>query len=171
VLRAWTTLLVCLAVSAATPHAQEVSTEYRVKAGFLYHFVKYVEWPAGSQGPLTICVAGRNPLGTVLEETVKGESVGGRPLAVRVILEPEPGCDVVFVPSGSATSAYLRAAAGMPTLTVGETSAFADMGGMITFVVDRGKVRFLINREAAERAQLRLSSRLLRLSIDAGETR
>jgi hypothetical protein len=164
-------LLVVLAVTAAAPHAQDVSTEYRVKAGFLYHFVKYIEWPAGAQGPLHICVAGRNPLGTMLEETIKGESVGGRPLATRVILEPEPGCDVVFVPAGAATSAYLRAAAGTPTLTVGETTAFADMGGMITFVVDRGKVRFIINREAAERAQLRMSSRLLRLSLDAGDPR
>jgi hypothetical protein len=171
VLRAFTATLVCLAVTAAAPRAQEVSTEYRVKAGFLYHFVKYVEWPAGMQGPLTICVAGRNPLGTVLEDTIKGESVGGRPLATRVILEPEPGCDVVFVPAGSATAAYLRAAAGTPTLTVGESSAFADMGGMITFVLDRGKVRFVINREAAERALLRMSSRLLRLSLDAGEAR
>jgi hypothetical protein len=164
-------LIGILALVAAVPRAQEVSAEYRVKAGFLYHFVKYVEWPAGPQGPLNICIAGRNPLGNVLEETIKGESVGGRPLAMRVILEPEHGCDMVFVPAGSATAAYLRAAAGTPTLTVGETSAFADMGGMITFVVERGKVRFTINREAAERAQLRLSSRLLRLSIDAGDPR
>jgi hypothetical protein len=171
VLRAFTATLVCLAVTAAAPHAQDVSTEYKVKAGFLYHFVKYIEWPAGTQGPLNICVAGRNPLGTILEDTIKGESVGGRPLTTRVILEPEQGCDVVFVPAGSATAAYLRAAAGTPTLTVGETSAFADMGGMITFVLDRGKVRFVINREAAERAQLRMSSRLLRLSLDAGEPR
>jgi hypothetical protein len=171
VLRACSATLVCLAVAAAAPHAQDVSTEYRVKAGFLYHFVKYVEWPAGAQGPLDICIAGRNPLGTVLEETIKDESVGGRPLATRIILEPEQGCDVVFVPAGSATSAYLRAVVGTPTLTVGETSAFADMGGMITFVLDRGKVRFVINREAAEQAQLRLSSRLLRLSLDAGAAR
>jgi hypothetical protein len=171
VLRALAATIVCVAVATAAPRAQDVSTEYRVKAGFLYHFVKYVEWPAGTQGPLNICIAGRNPLGTVLEETLKGESVGGRPLAARVILEPEPGCDVVFVPAGAATSAYLRAMAGTPTLTVGETSAFAELGGMITFVVERGKVRFSINREAAERAQLRLSSRLLRLSIDAGDPR
>src|SRR5687767_2182135 len=123
-----------LATAAATPRAQDVSAEYKVKAGFLYHFVKYIEWPASAQGPLNICIAGRNPLGTILEETIKGESVGGRPLATRVILEPESGCDVIFVPSGSATSAYLRGAAGTPTLTVGENSAFAELGGMITFV-------------------------------------
>ena len=164
-------LIVMLAAATALPRAQDVSTEYKVKAGFLYHFVKYVEWPPTVQGPLTICIAGRNPLGTVLEETIKGESVEGRPLLTRVILEPESGCNVVFVPAGSATTAYLRAAAGTPTLTVGETGAFAELGGMITFVVDRGKVRFAINREAVERAHLRMSSRLLRLSLEAGEQR
>ena len=52
------------------PAAQEVSQEYRVKAAYLYNFVKYVEWP-DTKGPIRICVAGQNPFGTVLEDLVR----------------------------------------------------------------------------------------------------
>lgn len=145
--------------------AQDVSLEYRVKAAYLFNFAKYVEWPSsGGTGPLTLCVAGRNVFGSALEETIAGERVNGRPLVARVILEPTPGCDVLFVPRGAATNAYLLAAQGQPVLTVGETPGFIEAGGVINFIVDGANVRFEISAPAADRAGLRVSSRLLRLA-------
>ena len=167
-------LAIALLLVAGVPvRAQDVPFEYTVKAAFLYNFAKYVEWPtASTQGPLTICVAGRNVFGDVLENTVRDETVGTRQIRTRVILEPEPGCHILFVPEGAAASAYLRASRNEPTLTVGETRTFLPGGGIISFFIDDGKVRFEINPRAAERAQLRLSSRLLQLArISPGETR
>src|SRR5690606_32477836 len=110
--------------------AQSVSEEYRVKAAFLYNFLKYVQWPAdAATGPLVICVAGRNPFGTVLEDLVRGEVVDERRVEARVILEPEPGCHLLFVPDGAAIPVYLRAASGQPVFTVGESRAFMNQGG------------------------------------------
>lgn len=145
--------------------AQAVSEEYRVKAAFLYNFLKYVEWPEDAPaGPLVICVAGRNPFGTVLEDLVRGEIVEERRVEARVILEPAAGCHLLFVPQGAAMPAYLRAASGQPVFTVGETRAFMDEGGMASFYLDRGNVRFEINPGAAQRARLRISARLLQLA-------
>jgi hypothetical protein len=159
-------LAVILAIWPAT--AQDVSLEYRIKASFLYNFVKFVEWPATARsGPLTICVAGRNPFGSVLDDTIRGERVNGRSLTARVILEPDASCHVVFVPQGAAVGAYLRAARGLPILTVGEEYRFLDQGGIIAFVVEANHVRFAINSEAAERTQLIVSSRLLQLALPA----
>jgi hypothetical protein len=152
--------------------AQDVSLEYRVKATYLYNFVKFIEWPAGVRnGPITVCVAGHNPFGTVLDDTIRGEVVRGRPITARVILEPEPGCQVLFVPEGAAVSAYLRAARGTPTLTVGETSDFLARGGIIAFVNEGRYVRFSISTDAAEQAQLQVSSRLLQLAINTRGSR
>jgi hypothetical protein len=157
--------LVLLASSAL--HAQNVPLEYRVKAAYLFNFAKFIEWP-NEPGPLTICVAGRNVFGDVLSETVKGETINGRPLAVRVLLEPEPGCHITFVPRGAAAPAYLRAARGFPELTVGESPDFIAQGGIVNFVVEGGSVRFEIDTAAAEHSGLRISSRLLRLARDPG---
>jgi hypothetical protein len=155
-----------LAVAAhSRPAAQDVSKEYRVKAAFLYNFVKFVEWPARTEpGPIVICVAGRNPFDSILDDTIRGETVRGRSLTARVILEPDPACHVTFVPTGANAVAYLRAARGTPMLTVGESLDFIQQGGLIRFYLDGGTVRFEINRDGAERAGVRISSRLLQLA-------
>jgi hypothetical protein len=163
---------VVLALLAWTPTLQAQAPdppptlEYRVKAAFILNFVRYVDWPedALGTGPLTICVAGRNPFGNALVETVQGETVGNRPLAVRVILEPEPGCHAMFIPAESAVGAYLRATRLMPVLTIGESGDFISQGGMINFVLDGANVRFAIDQQAVERSGLRVSSRLMRLA-------
>ncbi len=145
--------------------AQDVSLEYRVKAAYLYNFVKYVEWPARQGGTILICIAGQNPFGTVLEGLVRDERIHGLPLATKTILGFEPDCNVIFTPSTSNIPVYLRESAGMPILTVGETPRFIEQGGMVNFFVDKGgAVRFEINRTIADRAKLRISSRLLQFA-------
>ena len=49
-------------------------------------------------------------------------------------------------------------------LTVGESLDFIQQGGLIRFYLDGGTVRFEINRDGAERAGVRISSRLLQLA-------
>ena len=157
-------VLLASATSLALPAAQDVSLEYRVKAGFLYNFVRYIEWPEPVSGSFLICVAGQNPFGTVLEELIQNERVRGVPLRTEVIPGPLPECQVVFTPKTSNVPAYLKAVAGTPTLTVGETDRFIEQGGLINFFVEQGRVRFEVNRAAAERVKLRISSRLLQLA-------
>lgn len=150
---------------ASAPAAQPVSREYLVKAAFLYNFVKFVEWPSRTaSGPIVICVAGRNPFGTILADTIRGEIVAGRTLEARVILEPDDACHVTFIPAGANAGAYLRAARGAAILTVGEAPGFIEQGGLIRFYLEGGGVRFEINRDGADRAGLRISSRLLQLA-------
>ena len=156
-------------LSSAVLSGQDVPLEYRVKAAFLFNFAKFVEWPADAiGGPLQICVAGRNVFGEALADTVRGENINGRPLAVRVLLEPERGCHIIFIPRGAATAAYLRAARSSAALTVGEIPDFITQGGMVNFTLEGTSVRFEIDGEAAERAGLRISSRLLRLARAPG---
>jgi hypothetical protein len=158
-------VLVLVLSAAAGPQGQEVSLEYQLKAAYLFNFVKFVEWPAGvPSGPFVICVAGRNPFGNALAETLRGEQVNDRMLATRVISMPESGCDVVFLPQGISSTPYLRAASRSPTLTVGESPDFITEGGIVNFVAEDGRIRFQISQGAAARADLRISSRLLRLA-------
>ena len=150
--------------SVAVPRAQDIPQEYQIKAAYLYNFLKYVEWPNPLNRTFLICVAGQNPFGNVLDGLTKNERVRGNPVKTEIILAPEPGCDVIFTPRTSNMSAYLQAAAGMPILTVGETPNYIERGGIVNFFLEDGKVRFEINRAAAERAGLRVSSRLLHLA-------
>jgi hypothetical protein len=163
------TAVFALVLACTSASAQDVTLEYRVKAAYIYNFVRYVEFPPDTLGdaPINICVAGRNPFGSLLDELVHGEEVAGRMLLVRILLEPEPGCHVIFIPRGAAMPSYMRAVGTTPVLTIGETPEFTLAGGIITFVQEGPNVRFEINQEAAAKARLQLSSRLLRLARPA----
>jgi hypothetical protein len=52
-------------------------------------------------------------------------------------------------------------------LTVGETADFIRDGGIINYVRDAGMIHFEIDQDAATRAGLQISSRLLRLARTA----
>ena len=89
-----------------------------------------------------------------------------RSLQTRVV-RSAAGCHVLFIHRGVRHEPYLREARGQPLLTVGEVPDFLRDGGIVNFVVEDGKVRFDIDREAAARANLAISSRLLRLARSA----
>lgn len=149
-----------------------LSGEYQVKAAFLFHFAQFVDWPPeafkDAASPLTYCTAGRDPFQGALEASLNGKMIGDRP--VRVVhfrqVEEIRGCQILFLGTPekkfiSATLANLRAS---PVLTVGESENFARVGGMIGFFLEDNKVRFEINLDAAERAKLKISARLLALA-------
>ena len=158
-----------LAVGA---HAQ-VLDEYQVKAAFLFNFVKFIEWPPqaskGSSDPINICILGEDPFGNSLEDAVKGKTVEGRTFLVPVRIsevQQASACQILFVSSTERkhVRAILAALKAPGVLTVGETEGFAAQGGMINFKLEDGRVRLEVNVEAAERANLRISSKLLSLA-------
>lgn len=162
--------LLLLLAGSQTSRAQAID-EYQVKAAFLYNFAKFVEWPAGSfknaADPIIICVLG-NPFGDRLENTVNGKDIDGRRLIVRRISEisEAAGCHILFVATGKkrVMTDLLGSVKASPILTIGEAGNFAESGGVIGFKLDSGKVRLQINTYAAERAHLRVSSKLLGLA-------
>jgi uncharacterized protein DUF4154 len=120
--------------------------------------------PAPRGAAITICTAGTTPVAAALEQIVRDEVIRGHTLAVRIIEAPQPGCNVLFVPHDVAAGEYLRSARSAPVLTVGESPDFVAQGGIVNFVRDAGMMRFEIDQEAARRARLQISSRLLRLA-------
>ena len=143
--------------------------EYQVKAAFLYNFARFAEWPAESfqhSGEVfQVCVLGTDPFGPALDEVTAGQSVAGHPVEVRRISDPAMvrGCRLLFL--GGSQKRLLSSALREPgVLTVADSDCQGAGEAMIWFTVDRGKVRFEINMDAATRGKVRLSSRLLSLA-------
>jgi YfiR/HmsC-like len=152
--------------------AQTDAEEYRVKAAFIFHFAQLVEWPpekaTGTDNSLVLCTLGEDPFQGLLEGTVAGKAIGNRILRVRHLEQPQDmqACQIVFL--GRAQSKRIPTLVSTlhqaPVLTVGETAGFLDAGGMIDFLLEGNKVRFEINLDAAESADLKIGSRLLVLA-------
>jgi hypothetical protein len=163
--------LLCFLVSADYSALQTaVQLETQVKAAFLVNFARYTEWPKRqpSAGSFQICIAGEG-MSSTLEATVRGEGAGGRPIAVRSLSGGDDGrdCEVLFIAASEAKrrqTDLLNAVHRSPVLTVGESEDFIANGGIIRFLKAGNRIRFEINPDAAKRASLTISSRLLRLA-------
>jgi YfiR/HmsC-like len=152
--------------------AQVQPSEYQVKAAFVFHFTQLVDWPADALGPenrpLILCTTGESALSGVLEATIQGKQIGSRPLEVRHLQEKEnpSGCHLLFIVGRDKkrAAAVLAKLNNAPILTVGESDDFIQQGGMIGFCLLENKIRFDINLKSAQRANLKISSRLLLLA-------
>jgi hypothetical protein len=157
-------------ISVQSRRGGDESLEYRVKAAYLLNFTRYVEWPTSSapDNRLSICVMGTDPFGSILDATVSGRTVQGRPLEVRRVQRASEanGCEVVFVSRETwrRNPGSLKALENAGSLTVGESEQFARGGGVIGFVILDETVRFVVNDAARGRAGLRISSRMLSLA-------
>jgi len=147
------------------------AAEYQVKAVFLFNFVQFVDWPpvaAPDSSPLLIGILGSDPFGPFLDETVRGERLGGRPIQLRRYREiADIGeCNVLFISrsENERVPEILSLLKKRPVLTVSDGDAFANQGGMIQFVTDKSRIRLRINLEAAQAANITISSKLLRVA-------
>ena len=147
-------------------------TEYEVKAGFLYHVGWFVEWPASSAqdraSTLIIGVLGTNPFGGVLDDVMRGKTIRERPVVIKYYqrVEEAVSSHVLFISASEEPRlpAILAVLEGTPVLTVSDLERFTERGGMIALRLVNRRVHFDINMDATERAELKLSSQLLRLA-------
>jgi hypothetical protein len=145
-----------------------LALEYKVKAGFLFNFARYVEWPAAAlpetNSPIVIGVIDGADALPVIQKQLEGKAVNNRPLQVKAIAAAGPGtgCHILFVSRSAGQSASdVRQALGQSTiLLVGETEQFAERGGIIGFVREEESFRIHLNLEAAAQARLKVSARI-----------
>jgi hypothetical protein len=152
--------------------AQEARpTESQVEAVYLYNFGKFVTWPdrASQRELFGICILGKDPFGEVLDATVNGESVGGKQTKVQRLsnVEEAGSCSILFISAAEEKRlpTILAVAQRMNTLTVSDIPDFAERGGIIGLVKQKDRVRFEVNRKAAEQSHLVLSSELLKVAL------
>lgn len=152
--------------AAASPPISEAA----VKAAFVYNFAKFAEWPNDSapQEPIRLCLYGSRDAFMAALADIEGKSAQNRPIRVQKVARPSEfrGCHILAVAESEAKQLpdVLRAAEELGALTVAEIEGFADAGGAIGLVVDNERVQFEINLDAARRANLKISSQLLKLA-------
>ncbi len=146
--------------------------EYQIEATYLYDFTRFVAWPsqAGAENkPFGICVLGQDPFGGELDTVLAGEHIGNRTLVAKRISKPQETseCQILFVSASEEghLKEILDVLDGSSVLTVSDIPRFSEQGGMIEFVLNKGKVRFEVNLRKASDAGLTLSSDLLRVAL------
>ncbi len=147
--------------------------EYVLKAGFIFNFAKYVEWPAeafeGPATPIRIGVAGQDPFGGILERTLKDKAVNGRGFTIDRFKEAADikRCHILFVARADKDrlAAVLERAREPGVLTVGEDRGFAQSGGVVSILIEEGKPKLEVNLEAAQERKVTINAKLLKVAV------
>lgn len=151
--------------------AAEGVSEAAVKAGFVFNFIKFTQWPNGQEGdrsPLVVCAVEQQPLEGQLA-LLKGRAVGLRTIDVRVQVPASEwkGCQVLFfsdADTGNKIDVAVRSLGNAPVLTVSDVPNFVQSNGMIGLRQEDKRMRFDVNLGAAQRTGLQLNSQMVQLA-------
>jgi hypothetical protein len=155
-----------LAIALLWPVLAAAQLEHEVKAAFLFRFLSFIEWPEPSSAPLVVGFVGAEEIAAGMERLVPGRSAQGRPVTVRRLKPGESVSGTHLVMVGRAESERIAPLAKQGTLVVGEAERALERGAAINFLIDEGRVRFEVSLPAAERARVRISSRMLAVAYN-----
>ena len=173
-------LLLLLVLFRTSPalcaHATD-SKEYKLKAAFIYNFIKFVTWPedAGKQSEsIKIAIIGEDPFAKNFDPIVK-KTVKNKKIELMKYHDFNKIADsnslgqyqVIFICKSESENVtkIINSVAGKPVLVISGIDNFAELDGMIGFVKRDNKIRFEINLNAAKLADLKISSQLLKLAL------
>jgi hypothetical protein len=170
-----TALSFCLlnAVPGLATATARGTSEYALKAAFLVNFAKFIDWPdgafPGSGAALMIGVVGNDPFGSDLDDAIKEKQIGTHPIVAKRIdwRDDMSHFQLIFIGVSEKRSLadILRRLDSSTAVTVSDIDHFCDTGGIIAFVVKGNQIRFEVNVDAAQRKNLKISSKLLSLAI------
>jgi hypothetical protein len=166
----------------AASNQQLITTEYQLKAVYLYNFLHFVKWPekseqADSPVSLIIGIVGISPFGDTLAD-IKASLPDAKQKEISIISYGPyrsgmdlSRCNLLFVSASEEKNfaAILAGLHGKSVLTVADHGTFLAAGGMINLVNYNGKVRWEINRAPVQQAGLRLSAKLMDIAINIVE--
>ncbi|MCP5109016.1 MAG: YfiR family protein, partial [bacterium] len=160
-------LALCLLTLQAEPIGEKVQImpEYQAKSAFLFKICKFTTWsrPSKPGNPIIISILGQTTPGHEID--IPGaKQIQKKKIVVREIkkLSDIGDSHVLFIrPSETyRIDEILSFIEDKDILSVGDTRGFAQKGIMVNFYLERGSVRFEINRDAAKKSQVKLNSQL-----------
>ena len=144
--------------------------ELKLKAAYLYHLAKFIDWPESHPKKksvvINICVVA-DEQGVRVLQALETRKAKGRPIKVHAIDAISKGlsCHIVYYQGDRKTDrALLSEYHHQSTLTVGETNSFVAGGGMVGLVVVDDSVRIQINYQRAKQTDIKISANLLDLA-------
>jgi hypothetical protein len=161
-----------IAVSLVLPAAQPASDslEFEVKAAMLLNIARFAQWPEDPNPP-AVCVVGKDPFGSMLDDAFRGRPIQGRTFEIRRLKslgQDLQGCRIVWLGGSErkkVTVEELSILTKKHILLVSDAEQWLGSGGMVIFRLNDGKVRFEVDLDLVNRAGLSLSSRLLSMAI------
>jgi hypothetical protein len=167
--------MLCESASIQDAGAQPMDhhEEYKIKAGFLINFAKFISLPEASftidNSHFQVCVLGDSPFDTALSG-IESKSVRNRKVILHTDCNVQHAqhCQLLFISASEKDNLQTihAALADQPILTVSDIEGFAKSGGIIEFVTMGDQISFIINLAMARQQELTVPSILLNLATE-----
>lgn len=163
----WVALSLCCLLASQLLYADDV--EYKIKAGYLYNFTKFITWPEDKSPSFNLCILGEDPFGDLLAP-IEQRTAFNKPIRL-FRFENTPAlrtmsksiiCHILFVSSSITPPPSPQETKNI--LIVGDSPNFAANGGMIGFVAENSRIRLQINWPIFKQSDLKVSAKLLEVS-------
>lgn len=151
-------------------YVASANSQYKLYAGFVYHFAKFTQWPSDKQsGDFVIGVIGSSDMVAATKALASTKQVGNRRIVVKSYSSATEakGCHILFI-SKSMNNELVKARAiakDNSFLVITESENATAEGSTINFVSNSGKVQFELSKSAALSQGLKISSELQKLAI------
>ncbi len=149
--------------------AENVDSKYTLISAYIYNFTQLTTWPSNAvDEAFTVCVVGQDPFGANLEP-IKSRKVNDKRINIKHLSAVDgtvTACNALFV-SGSEMrnlKAILTPLKGTPILTMSDISGFSNLGGMVEFKLEDGKIGIWVALSQVRVTGLSISSKLLSLA-------
>ncbi len=154
-------------VVSLSSQAQDIHKFHSI---FIYNFSKFIQWPTEyKSGDFVIGVLGNSPIKEHLESMAKNKKVGNQSFKVVSFKSPaEIGkCHILYIPTEKSESleACVSQIQSSATLIITDKPGLAKVGSGINFLIVNGKPKFELNKLAAEKRKLKVSTELAKLAI------
>ena len=171
-------LLNCMS-PLGTIHAKDL-TQGQIIGAFIYRISQFVTWPENafkdSSSSFQICIFGKDELNIsqILDQEIGTTRIHGKKIEIVSLPTLQSAIDY-FEKGGTSQLLYMTGHSlsslsklenlfeKESTLFMGESMAFLDAGGMLSFVQRKGKLRLFMNRDLVEQSALKFDSRLMLL--------
>lgn len=170
----WGLSLLALLFFETIARAQQARpNQYQVEAAYLYNFGKFISLAPDiasiKEDQFRICVIGKDPIDSVLDAVLAGETINGVPAIAQRIAKTDEvaSCRILYISASeeSRLDAILGTIGRTGVLTVSAIRDFSRRGGMIEFVREGNKIRFSIDLKPIADGGLSVSSDLLRVAL------
>jgi len=159
--------IILIPIMSKIAYARNIS-EYKIKAGFIYNFARFTQWPE-STSHINICLYGKDNFGSYLDD-LNGKMINGKSIKTKRIrvLKSIESCNVVFLnitpPDKYNFKRVLNKIKNKNILTMSDTKNATDYGVMVGLVIENGRVGFNVNYTEINKTELKISSQLLKLA-------
>ncbi|MDO9103490.1 MAG: YfiR family protein [Methylovulum sp.] len=168
--RGLSVIAILSAYAGWTPACADAVGEYAAKSVLTLNLARFTDWPPevfkDSSATVNVCVLGDEAVQQAFT-VIDKKRVGNRTLSLHNINGDKRVelCHVLYISAETAITARLfEQSRKQPILTIGDGDSFLAQGGMVYLEMVDAKIKLHINLSAAQKAEVHISSRVLKLA-------